>query len=190
MSGWTYWLGQRQSTHMKPWKRNWWYSGRACVSPCWSKKWCQTLKIELHKLRWIVSDGKATLMVTSAPEQNTRFLVSVSGRFACRRRWAMVQSNQKTKLTMLDNAQHFYKMQKNLQTQHQLTIDNWFDSYTKLHSGYTVSKITWSDNSTKHTGHTSDSIAEFKFAWSPGRQNRKTGSRGLRASQDNNAERE
>ena len=38
-------------------------------------------------------------------------------------------------LTMLDNAQHFYETQQYLQTQHQSTMEDWLNSYTKYAMG-------------------------------------------------------
>jgi len=69
---------------------------------------------------------------------------------------------------MLDNAQHFYKMQKDLQAQNKLTIKDWLNSYTKLHRGQMiVSTPQEDDRRATNTGYSSDSTAEFKFAWSP-----------------------
>ena len=75
---------------------------------------------------------------------------------------------------MLDNAQHFYKMQKDLQAQNKLTIKDWLNSYTKLHSGQMIVSITQDDRRATDSGYISDSTAEFKFAWSPVDHTKKT----------------
>ena len=84
------------------------------------------------------------------------------------------RATRKTKLIVLDNAQHFYKMQKDLQAQNESTMNDWLNSYTKLHSGEMILKMTQEDRRATSTGYISDSTAEFKFAWSPVNHTKKT----------------
>jgi len=65
-------------------------------------------------------------------------------------------------------------MQKDLQAQNELTINDWLNSYTKLHSGQMIVKIMQEDRRATDSGYISDSTAEFKFAWSPVKHTKKT----------------
>jgi len=57
------------------------------------------------------------------------------------------KATRKAKLKMLDNAQRFYETQRDLQTNHQSTMEDWLNSYTKLRSGHMISKATQTDAS-------------------------------------------
>jgi hypothetical protein len=93
-----------------------------------------------------------------------RFLVDFSPEDADR--WT--RATRRAKLSMLDNARTFYKMQLHNRSKNQSTISDWVHSYTKLRSGRLIGPGLRQSTHEPYTyEYDSDSSDEAEFTWDP-----------------------
>ena len=80
-------------------------------------------------------------------------------------RWS--RSIRKQKITMLDNARHWYTTQCNTRAKNQSTIHDWMDKYIRLRNGKLIGKGIVNAISTlpPSDGYSSDESEEYEFDW-------------------------